>query len=162
MSRATVRAAVAEFFAPPAVPGLNKVFTAMPKRVEGTWFRYGQPAGTLSGMVAVVHIESEDEERIAIGGEHGGKKWVHYTVALDLYSHSVHRHAEDAMNDFDAVVDGVKDRLRSDRRLNDWPVIFEAGERQLSGEYGEPVVNADGSTEIWGRVRFEVSEVLTT
>lgn len=162
MSRATVRSAVATYFAPPTVPGLNKVFTAMPKRIEGTWFRYGQPAGTWSGAVAVVHIESEDEERIAIGGEHSGKKWVHYSVALDIYSHSVQRHSEDAMADFDTVIDGVKAALRADRRLNDYPVIFEAGERLLAGEYGEPVVNADGSTEIWGRVRFEVSEVLTT
>jgi hypothetical protein len=162
MSRATVRRAVSVYFEPPTVPGLNKVFTSMPKRIEGTWFRYGQPAGTYSGAVAIVNIESEQEQRIAIGGEHSGWKRVSYTVALDLYQHSIQRLAEDAMTDFDALVDNVKAALRAERRLEDYPVIFEAGEKFLDGEYGEPKVLADGSTEIWGTVRFEVSEVIQT
>lgn len=162
MSRATVRSAVMNYFEPPAVAGLNKLFSALPKRIEGTWFRYGQPAGTLSGCVGVVHIVTESEERIAIGGEHSGKKWVHYTVELQVYQHSLERHAEDAMANFDTVIDNIKAHLRADRRLDDYPVIFEAGEKYLDGEYGEPKVLADGSTEIWGAVRFEVSEILTT
>lgn len=161
MSRQLVRQAVSEFFAPPAVPGLNRVFTAMPKRVEGPWFRYGQPAGTLSGAIGVVHILSEREERIGIGGAHSGKKWVHYTVEIQVFQHSVQRHSEDAMTDFDAVIDAVKDKLRSDRQLNN-ALVFESGERLLDGDYGDPKVLQDGSTEIWGAVRFEVSEVLTT
>lgn len=160
MSRATVRAAVAAFFAPPAVPGLNRVYTSMPKRVEGTNFRNMQPSGTYSGAVAIINIESESETRRSIGGEHSGWKRVSYTVALDIYTHSVHQLAEDAMADFDTVVDGVKAHLRSDRRLEDYPQIFEAGEIFLDGEYGEPRVLQDGSTEIWGTVRFEVSEFI--
>jgi hypothetical protein len=161
MSRQTVRSAVVNYFAPPRVNGLNKVFSSMPKRIEGGWFRYGQPAGTPSGAVAIVQIVSESEERIAIGGEHDGKKWVHYDVQLELYQHSVRAHSEDAMADFDVLVDNVKDALRADRRLSDYPVIFEAGEKYLLGEYGEPKVLGDGSTEIWGAVRFEVSEVIS-
>ena len=161
MSRATVRAAVAAYFAPPVVTGLNKVFSAAPKRIEGTWFRYGQPAGTWSGAVGVIGIVSESEERIAIGGDVSGKKWVHYEVEMQLFQHSVRTHSEDAMADFDAMVDNFKDELRAGRRLNSYPIIFEAGERELVGEYGEPKVLADGATEIWGAVRFEVSEVLT-
>jgi hypothetical protein len=162
MSRATVRESLVNFFAPPAVPGLNKVFSSFPKRIEGTWFRYGQPAGTQSGAVGVVDIVSEVEERIAIGGEHSGKKWVHYTVDLHVYLHSVHKHSEDAMADFDSVIDACKDRLRSDRRLENFPVIFESGERLLIGQYGEPTVLEQGATEIWGVIQFEVSEVITT
>ena len=162
MSRATVRSAVANYFAPPAVAGLNKVFTSTPKRIEGTWFRYGQPAGTKSGAVGVVFIRSEAEDRIAIGGEHSGKKMVRYVVELQVYMHSLQPHSEDAMADFDTVIDNVKAYLRADRRLNDYPIIFEAGEAYLDGEYGEPRVVLDGATEIWGAVRFEVSEVLTT
>lgn len=162
MSRATIRAAVATFFAPPAVTGLNTIYTTFPKRVPGNQFRYGQPAGTKSGSVGIVHIINEREERIAIGGPTSGKKWVHYTVELQVYCHSIETHAEAAMDFFDTVIDGVKARLRSDRWLNDYPVIFEAGERELSGYYGEPKVLADGASEVWGAVRFEVSEVLTT
>jgi hypothetical protein len=83
-------------------------------------------------------------------------------VQLQVYQHSLQRHSEDAMNDFDTVMDNIKALLRADRRLDDYPVIFEAGEKYLEGEYGEPKVLADGATEIWGAVRFEVSEILTT
>lgn len=162
MSRATVRSAVATFFAPPAVSGLNAIYTSFPKRIPGNDFRAGQAAGTKSGAVGVVHIISEREERIAIGGATSGKKWVHYTVELQVYCHSIETHAETAMAFFDSVIDGVKAHLRSDRWLNDYPVIFEAGERELSGYYGEPRVLNDGASEVWGAVRFEVSEVLTT
>ena len=162
MSRATVRKAVSDFFQPPAVSGLNYVFTSYPKRITGEQFRYGQAAGTKSGAVGVVHIISEREERIAIGGATSGKKWVHYTVEMQVYCHSVELLAEDAMAFFDSVIDGVKAHLRSDRWLNDYPVIFEAGERELAGYYGDPKVTGDGASEIWGAVRFEVSEVLTT
>jgi len=162
VSRATVRAAVAEFFAPTAVVGLNAVYTSFPKRIPGGQFRLGQPAGTKSGSVGVVNIVSEREERIAIGGATSGKKWVHYTVELQVYCHSIETHSEAAMDFFDGVIDGVKTRLRSDRWLNDYPVIFEAGERELNGYYGEPKTLADGATEIWGGISFEVSEVLTS
>ena len=162
MSRASVRAAVTTFFQPSAVTGLNKVYSSMPKRIPGTDFCYGQAAGTKSGAVGLVQIVAENEERIAIGGATSGKKWVHYTVELQVYCHSIEMHAEDAMAFFDSVIDDVKATLRSDRWLNDYPVIFEAGERSLVGIYGEPKVLADGASEIWGAVQFEVSEVLTT
>lgn len=162
MSRATVRAAVQAFFKPTAVAGLNAVYTTFPKRIPGGDFRAGQPAGTRSGAVGVVHIITEREERIAIGGAKSGKKWVHYTVELQVYCHSIETHAEAAMDFFDSVIDGVKAHLRSDRWINDYPVVFEAGERELSGYYGEPRVLNDGASEIWGAVRFEVSEILTT
>lgn len=162
MSRATIRSAVASFFAPPAVAGLNAVYSSFPKRIPGSDFRAGQPSGTKSGAVGVVQIVSEREERIAIGGATSGKKWVHYTVELQVYCHSIETHAETAMGFFDSVIDEVKAHLRSDRWLNDYPIIFEAGERELSGYYGEPKVLNDGASEVWGAVRFEVSEVLTT
>jgi hypothetical protein len=134
----------------------------MPKRIPGGDFRKGQPAGTKSGAVGVVAIMREREQRIAMGGATSGKKWVHYTVEVQVYCHSIETHAETAMAFFDSVIDGVKARLRSDRWLNDYPIIFEAGERELSGVYGQPRVLADGASEIWGAIRFEVSEVLTT
>ena len=162
MSRTTVRSTVAAFFIPPAVVGLNTVYTSMPKRVNGTDFRSGQPSGTKSGAVGIVHIVGEREERIAIGGATSGKKWVHYTVELQVFCHSIETHSETAMAFFDTVIDNVKTKLRSDRGLNNYPVIFEAGERELTGVYGEPKVLNDGASEIWGAVSFEVSEVLTT
>lgn len=162
MSRATIRAAVYSFFQPPAVSGLNTLYTSFPKRIPGSDFRAGQAVGTKSGCVGVINIMRSREERIAIGGATSGKKWVHYTVELQLFCHSVETHAETAMDFFDSVVDNVKTKLRSDRWLNDYPAVFEAGERELSGVYGEPRLLNDGSSEIWGAIRFEVSEVITS
>lgn len=161
MSRATVRAACAAYFTPTAVAGLNTVYTAHPKRIPGPAFRDGQPAGTKSGCCGVIHIDSETEERRAIGGATSGKKWVHYTVEIQLFCHSVEQHSEAAMDFFDSVVDNVKAHLRANRTLDNYPVIFEAGEEELVGIYGEPKVLNDGATEIWGAVRFVVSEFLT-
>jgi len=162
MSRAQVRQAVVDFFAPPAVPYLSTIYKATPKRVPGPEFRNTLPSGTYSGAIAIVNLVAENEERIAIGGEHNGRKWVHYEVALEVKLHSIHTHSEDAMTDFDALIDAIKTKLRSDRRLANDGVVFEAGERYLDSEYAEPEVMNDGSTIIWGIVRFEVSEVLAT
>lgn len=162
MSRATVRQTVLEFFEAPAVAGLNTVYSTFPKRIPGPDFRAGQPAGTASGAVGVVNIVSEREERIAIGGPTNGRKWVHYIVELQVYCHSIETKAETAMDFFDSVIDGIKAHLRSDRWLDNYGVIFEAGEAQLDGYYGEPKVLNDGASEIWGGIRFEVSEVLDT
>ena len=162
MSRATVRSSVATYFAPPKVTGLNTVFTSMPKRAIGSDFRKNVTPGTLSTAIGVVHLDSESEARIAYGGEFSGKKMVRYQVSLDVYSFSLEPHAEDAMTFFDSVIDGIKTSLRNDRRLGNYPIIFEAGEGSLNGVYGEPALQQDGSVSIWGRVVFEVSEVLTT
>lgn len=160
MSRKTVRDAVVSFFEPPVVDGLNKVYSTFPKRIPGTDYRVGKPSGSKSGAVGVVNILSEREHRISFGGEHAGEKMVHYRVELQIYCHSVETHTEDAMIFFDSVIDGVKDRLRSERRLLAWPVIFEAGEEELIGFYGEPRVMNDGASQIWGGIRFDVSEVV--
>lgn len=163
MSRATIRNAVVQYFTPPAVTGLNALYTSFPKRIPGQDFRKGQPSGTWSGAVGVVVIVGETEERIAIGGATSGKKWVHYRVRLEVFHHSIHTHSEDAMADFDAVIDAIKAKLRADRYLASAPtVVFEAGEKYLDGDYGEPRTLQDGSTETWGSIEFEVSEVLTT
>ena len=162
MSRQTVRNAVAQYFAPPNVPGLNKIYISQPKRITGTDFHGGRPSGDLNGAVGVIYIAAETEERRGIGGEHSGKKWVHYTVQFQVLVNSREQLSENSMVFFDSIIDAVKDRLRSNRRLDDYPVIFEAGERELIGEYTDPVLLEDGSTEIWGAVTFEVSEFLTT
>ena len=162
MSRATVRAACAAYFTPGTVAGLNTVYPSFPKRIPGPAFRDGQPQGTKSGAVGVIFIAGEREERRSVGGATSGKKWVHYTVEIQVFSHSIELHSENAMDFFDSVIDNIKAKLRQDRTLNNYPVIFEAGEEQLDGVYGEPKTLNDGATEIWGTVRFVVSEFLTT
>lgn len=161
MSRATVRAAVAAFFAAPAVANLNKVYTSFPKRMNAGDFLVGQAAGTKSGAVAVIFVGREIERRVAMGGATSGKKRVDYDVDLEVFLRSVEQTAEAAMDAYDAVVDAIKVKLRTDRVIGAGATVFQAGEATLDGEHEMPRRTVDG-TDIAGRVTFEVSEFLTT
>jgi hypothetical protein len=160
VSRATVRAAVAAWFAPPNVAGLNTLYSAMPKQAMPQAFRVNLAPGTPSGAVAVVDIERDDEVRIALGGITSGKKEITYTLALDLFMQSIRLHGEDAMSDFDTLIENVKARLRADRQIGTGGTIFRAGETLLQGEYGVPQTVRGGAVEMWGRVRFECVEII--
>ena len=164
MSRATVRSAVAAWFSPPNVAGLNYVYSAWPKKIDGEKFRSG--SGQPSGAVGVVHINAESEQRIGMGGPFAGqfigRKIVTYDVSLNVRVHSVELRLEDAMAFYDQVFDAAKARIRSDQSLGQGiAVIFQAGETTLTGEHGEPEVMSDGATAIWGRLNFTVEEVIT-
>jgi hypothetical protein len=66
------------------------------------------------------------------------------------------------MADFDAIIDGVKDRLRSGgHRLGktDGDVIWQAAEPNISVQYGEPMTNDGGATEIWAAIEFDVIQM---
>lgn len=168
--RASVRAAVKTYFTPPAVSGLNTLYSAWPKRgVPWPDYIAGQPAGTQSGTVAVVHLARDDERRLAVGGSISGKKVIEYAVELQLMLRSTKAKAEDAVDDYDAVVDAVKARLRYDRSLGtgsargaDDGDIWQAGEGDLWGEYFDPQITVDGATEIWGAVHFVCVQHITS
>lgn len=162
MSRATVRTAIVDYFAPGGTPWdtkVGKVFRAHPKQILAAENYAG--AGDASGSVAVVVLEREREVRRALGGATSGKKQVFYTCRLDLFFRSVKPDGDDAMDDYDAVVDAVKAKLRADRNLGSPTVVFQAGEDELSAEHGDPVLS-NNVIHVWGTVRFVVSEILTT
>jgi len=156
MSRQTVRTAVAAWFAPPNVAGLNTLYTAKPKLIPSTDFRRGQPAGTRTGSVGVVSIIGQAEQRVALGGAFSGWKTVQYVVEIELYCHSNAQRAEDAQDDFDATFDAMIARLRADRTLGS--SVWEAGEEVLEGTFGEPAVVSGSATERWAALRFVVIE----
>jgi hypothetical protein len=161
MSRSTVRAAVAAFLSPASVPGVMTVYTSLPKRIDATALRPKGNPGLQTGCAATIWIESEREQRTSLGGSVSGKKRIQYVIAYDLFTHSMWTHAEQAMADFDTIVENVKSRIRADRTLGTGGVLFQAGENQLEGSYGEPKVIQGGATEIWGRITFDVSEFIT-
>jgi len=173
MTRAFVRAAVTAFIDPQAYTGgPNVVIRARPKILTGDRRTELLDPGVETNCACVVHLISEREERIGIGGAHSGKKRITYDVVLQLYCHSVEQLAEDAMDSFDVIVDALKDRLRSDHTLGtdpsgsesqDGPLrIFQAAEDQINAEYEDPVLTGTGATEIWGYLRFDVSQILNS
>lgn len=167
MSRKVVRENVRNWIAQAQITTLNQVFSSFPKRIN---FQENSFPGQNSRAAAVVFIESENESRIAIGGvgalpEGVGYGWkrVDYQVALQIFHHSLQREAQDAMDDFDQLIDDVKDVLRAGQHTlgNDDPnEIWQAAEPSIDVQYGEPITNEGGATETWAAIRFTVTQMI--
>ena len=168
MSRATVREAVRNWIASAQITTLNQTLSSFPKRIN---FQEKSFPGQNSRAAAVVFIENEQESRLAIGGvgamaEGGfGKGWkrVDYGIALQVFHHSLQRNAEDAMSDFDNLIDAIKERLRAGQHtlgVDNLNIIWQAAEPAIDVQYGEPLSNEGGSTETWAAIRFTVTEMI--
>ena len=161
MSRATVRAAVAQWFDPAYVPGLFATHRAEPKIIPGSDYgleAFGGNLGAGSGAYAIVHIADERERRVAIGGAHSGMKHVTYDIALVVHFRSVKPDALEAMDDYDALIEALKQRLRADRNLGqNGLVIWQAGEDgdDIHIQSDLPAED-DGSIYIWSVLEFKV------
>lgn len=171
MSRKVVRENVANWISSAQITTLNQVFTSFPKRIN---FQVNSFPGQNNRAAAVVFIESEAESRLAIGGvgpmdEGGyGKGWkrIDYRIALQVFHHSLEREAQDAMDNFDNLIDSIKDRLRAGQHTlgNDNPnEIWQAAEPDIDVQYGEPLTNeGSGATETWAAIRFTVTQMIPT
>jgi len=157
--RKDVRSTLATFIAPPKVDGINQVFTSFPKRID---FQVNALPSQLSRCAAVIHIESENENRLAIGGAHSGVKRIDYSVAIQLFHHSLERNSEDAMNNLDYVIDSLKAVLRSDHQFGDpsGNLVWQGAEPVINASYGEPMSNDGTSTETWAIIRFDVTQMI--
>jgi len=160
MSRQQVRDTVATWVGSASITHLNQIFTSHPKRIN---FQANSTAGELSRAAGVVFIRDESETRIAVGGAYSGWKRIDYTVDFQVFFHSMQNYAQDAMDDFDAIVDAIKDKLRAGgHRLGqtDGDVIWQAAEPQINVTYGEPATNDGGATEIWAAIEFTVTQMI--
>ena len=157
--RVGVRATLASFLATPQITTLNQVFTSFPKRIN---FQVNSVAGQLSRAAVVVFIQSENETRLAIGGATNGWKRVDYSIVLQVFHHSLQRNAEDSMADFDTLIDNIKTRLRSDHRFGDetGTLVWQGAEPIINATYGEPSTVAEGATETYAELQFDVTEMI--
>lgn len=161
VGRTQVRQVLANYLAPPTIPGIQQVFTSFPKRID---FQVNALPSQLNRCAMVIFIENETESRIANGGVSDGWKRVDYTVALQLFHHSLERNSEDAMTDLDTIIDQLKEILREgDHRLGDSSgiQIWQAAEPTIDVTYGEPLSQKGTSTETWATVRFTVTQMIT-
>lgn len=157
--RTGVRATLAAFISNPPIPTLNQVFTSFPKRIN---FQVNAQPGQLTRSAVVIFIGAENETRLAIGGAHSGWKRVDYSVVLQVYTHSMHPNSEDAMTDFDTLIDNIKERLRSDHNFGDTTgnLVWQGAEPRISARYGEPSTSNEGATETYAELEFEVTEMI--
>jgi hypothetical protein len=159
-SRTQVRYAVANWIATAGITNLNQVFASHPKRIN---FEQNAPVGSPCRVAGVVFISREQEDRIAVGGAYDGWKRVDFDVQFQMYAHNMHNYSQDAMDDFDLVVDAVKARLRSGGHrlgMEDGDVIWQAAEPDITSEFGEPLTNDGGATEIWATLNFTVTQMI--
>lgn len=138
--------------------------------VHPTWpriFQWDNWGAGLHRCQLIVFIEEEGELRISIGGPTSGKKRIDYLVSLEIFHRSTDTEPINAMDDFDRLVDEIKDRLRADRRAGqtDDAVVWQLGE----GGYGIqldfwPVDALVGGKpiETRGRMRFEITQWITS
>lgn len=143
---------------------MGTVFAAMPKIIRTQDFMQGQPAGQTSSAILVVFLAADKEHRIASGGPTGatgpvGWKRIDYEVELNIFHRSTDPDSIVAMQDFDALVEALKVRLREDRTMGN--TFWQDGEGVFGivGEYGEPKLTGD-VTETWGRLTFEATEMI--
>lgn len=159
VGRKQVRSTLAGFIAPPAIDGINQVFTSFPKRID---FQVNSLPSQVNRCIAVIFIESETESRIAVGGAHSGWKRIDYTVVIQLFHHSLERLAGDAMDNLDGIIDDLKDKLRSDHRFGDTSgtLVWQGAEPVIDVSYGEPLSQKGNSIETWASVRFTVTQMI--
>ena len=157
--RAAVRATLYNYLVGASISGLNQIFTSFPKRIN---YQVNATPGQASRAAAVIFIQSEREKRIAIGGATNGWKQVDFTVVLQIFHHSLQRDAEDAMADFDTLVDNIKTTLRADHRFGDTTgtLVWQGAEPAIDTLYGEPVTSDNGATETFAEMRFDVTEMI--
>ena len=157
--RTAVRYQLSEFISNPPIENVNQVFTSFPKIIN---YEVNAQAGQMTRSAVVVYIADEYENRLAIGGAHSGWKRVDYTVILQLYVHSLHPNAEEAMAEFDILIDNIKARLRSDHNFGDETgvLVWQGAEPVIIGRYGEPATAHEGATDIFAELEFDVTEMI--
>jgi hypothetical protein len=157
--RADVRATLFNYLKGANIYQLNQLFTSFPKRIN---YQVNSKPGQLSRAAAVIFVQSEREKRIAIGGATNGWKQVDFTVVLQIFHHSVQRDAEDAMADFDTLIDNIKTTLRADHRFGDTTgnLVWQGAEPGIDTLYGEPITSDNGATETFAEIRFDVTEMI--
>ena len=157
--RVGVRDTLSAFISNPPIPNLNQVFTSFPKRIN---YQVNSQPGQLTRSAVVVFIATETETRLAIGGATSGWKRVDYTVILQVYTHSLHRDAQDVMDDFDVLIDNIKERLRSDHTFGDptGNLVWQGAEPIINARYGEVSTTNEGASEVFAEIEFLVTEMI--
>jgi hypothetical protein len=160
-ARSDARAALVDWLVDANIPGVDKIYPTYPRRWDFTTYGSGDHRCQIS-----VDFEADGELRMALGGENSGKKRIDYLVCLDIFHRSVSIDTAVSMEDFDRVIDELKERLRADRRLGSTEaIVWQAGEGGygIQTEYEKPDTHVGGEpTENRAKMRFEITQWITS
>jgi len=159
VGRVQLRSTLYSYLVGAGIDSLNQVFTSFPKRIN---YQVNALPGQLSRAAAVIFIQSERETRLAIGGATSGWKRVDFTVILQIFHHSVQSNAEDAMADFDTLVDNIKNTLRASHNFGDTSQVnvWQGAEPVIDCLYGEPITGSAPCQETFAEIRFDVTQMI--
>jgi hypothetical protein len=163
MSRATVRSAIAAFFAPPAVAHLDVMYAWAPAPFLNKAANLAFPTNAHDLGWAILFFDQDTEIRLGTSNGSGGCKEMRYAVRLELVYRS-RSDAEKAQAEFDDFLDSLRARIRTNRQLGAPSVIFEAGEGEfgIQGEYREPqMIPTSRLVTCQASVRFDVTEMVS-
>lgn len=156
---------------------LGTVYPALPKvSNESDLFNF-VPPGTGVGAIVYMFIENQEENRVALGGQHGGRKFRHYGLSLLCILKSDLPSSADGQAAFDLFIDSLTARIQADRNAGTEAValggtgpyagtgvVWQWGEGSMLGgadihiEYPVPKT-ADGGVQLFQAVvRVTVAE----
>lgn len=167
---ADVRRAVTTYLQSPPIPGVVSVFRAVPVVIQGDSWAPALDTGW--GAAIAVHLGEKRESRIALGGATSGIKRVDYAVSLVLIfrwvipddaSEGPDTEPDGWADAFDALLDAVEARIRSDRTFGTGQqgVIWQAGEAEedLRIQMDLPKVD-NGEVQVWAAMEIVVTEMV--
>lgn len=165
MSDSAVRLAIQDFFANPKIDGIQRVYRDVPWFLDGAqWEVYDQRGWA---AVCAVHLRSSNESRVTLPWKDGSKQVQHTVGMIIQYQYLIPTQfnfdeAEDSwVEGLDAIVDGIKDRIRSDYTMGHSDVIFQAGQdrNDIRIQRDVPIIDK-GRVVSWNVIEFNVTEII--
>lgn len=162
--RRLMRTAIATWLTAQHIPGLDHVYRARPPEVTFTEYETGTSQYRCQAFVS---IPDDKETRLVVTGPvlPTGKQ-IHYAAELEIW-HRVYELSEldwaDAEDDYDRIVDAVKDCLRAaGRQLGRPDAVFSVGEFQegIVSRHDPPVLLDGGTAQRSGTIRFQVTQFI--
>jgi len=171
VSKSSVTKGIYEYMQPDNsnIPNLGVVYRALPKvSDESQLFSNSYPNLGL-GACIYLFVTSQVERRIALGGEHSGRKFRTYDTGMLVVFKSDLPQTEDGQIEFDHFCDALTTFIEANRVPNiPWSDIFQWGEgTELGGpdirfDYTIPRTLDGGVTIYQGVLHVQASEVLPT
>jgi hypothetical protein len=170
MSMGSIRAAIKNYLAAQAIPGLNRVYQGMPAYIDPAVWNLSAQGGY--GAIAYVHLTESSETRIATPYI-TGQKMVPYLVGIVVefryaipVQDAVALNGDEWTTGLDGILEGLKAAVRADPRLGtgDLGDVFQAGQDQKDLLLRSQLPTRDeenGEIWVWSVLEAQVSENIT-
>lgn len=163
-NRRAVRTAIATWLTAQHIQGLDHVYRSRPPEVDFTEYVTGTSQYRCN---AYVWLPDDEETRYVLTGPVlPTGKLIHYAAILEFW-HRVYEISEgdwdDAEDDYDRIIDAVKDCIRGGgRQLGRPDIVFSVGEYRtgIVSQHEQPVMLDGGTAQRTGTLRFEVTQTI--